>query len=265
MPGAALGPEGTFSHELAVRLFPDGVQLFSTLDRVCAAVESAGLTGVVPLENSEAGGVGPAMDAVSAHHVFLIGEVYLPIHHHLAAYEPESSLRLLFAHPQTHEQCSRVLEELGLEVIHTASNAASAVRAREYPHAGAILSRAAAERYGIPIIRAHIENSPDNTTRFGIISPEPDLAGPYEKCSIIVDPAADRTGLLYDLLGVFARRGINLTRIESHPSRRGIGNYIFFIDLATSPGWNDALAELSRLARVRTLGCYRKREVSGWI
>ncbi|MDD1683068.1 MAG: ACT domain-containing protein, partial [Methanoregula sp.] len=82
-----------------------------------------------------------------------------------------------------------------------------------------------------------------------------------EKCSILIDPSTDRAGLLYELLGNFARRGINLSRIESRPSKRGIGNYVFFLDYAWSDRTEDALAELRTITNVKELGCYRKVEV----
>jgi prephenate dehydratase len=78
------------------------------------------------------------------------------------------------------------------------------------------------------------------------------------KCSIIIDPSSDRTGLLHDLLAVFAVKKINLTRIESRPSKRGIGNYVFFLDYSTSPGYRDAMTYLKTMTGVKELGCYRK-------
>jgi prephenate dehydratase len=106
------------------------------------------------------------------------------------------------------------------------------------------------------------ENNPDNTTRFVRISREPVRDEQPEKCSIVIDPSTDRAGLLHDLLAAFARRGINLTRIESRPSKRGIGNYVFFLDFTWSPATMDAIAELRGMTQVRELGCYRKIEVS---
>lgn len=78
-----------------------------------------------------------------------------------------------------------------------------------------------------------------------------------------MDPKTDRVGLLADILAVFARRGVNLTRIESRPSRRGIGSYLFFIDLEISDGWQDAKEELKSMTTVRELGCYARMEVPG--
>jgi prephenate dehydratase len=81
------------------------------------------------------------------------------------------------------------------------------------------------------------------------------------KCSLLIDPDTDRAGLLYDLLGVFARRKINLTRIESRPSKKGIGKYVFFLDYAVNECTDEALRELREITTIRNLGCYPKIEV----
>ena len=127
------------------------------------------------------------------------------------------------------------LSKWGGPVIHTSSNASSALEAKKTPNAGAILSVSAASIYKMPVIMKNIENNPSNTTRFVRISRAPLPSEGAQKCSIIIDPSTDRTGLLHDLLEVFAQRRINLTRIESRPSKRGMGNYVFFLDYEWSP------------------------------
>jgi prephenate dehydratase len=82
-------------------------------------------------------------------------------------------------------------------------------------------------------------------------------SGDIQKCSIVIDPSTDRAGLLHDLLEVFAERSINLTRIESRPSKRGMGNYVFFLDYAWSPDTGEALDDLKKITTVKELGCYR--------
>ena len=256
-----LGPEGTFSHELALKMGCPSVRLVSTIHGIFTAVAEGEGDGLVPIENSEAGGVGETMDGLMQYPVFITAEMYMPVHHHLASQVPLSRIRVVYAHPQTHEQCSGHLEKWGFPVIHTSSNASSALEARKTPNAGAILSASAASLYKMPVIAANIENSATNTTRFICISRIPSPAVELQKCSIVIDPTVDRAGLLYDLLGVFARRGINLTRIESRPSKRGMGNYVFFLDYAWSPDTREALDELKSLSGIKELGCYRSREV----
>jgi prephenate dehydratase len=262
---AVLGPEGTFSHELALALFGKGeVVLLPTIHRIFDEVEKGACDGLVPLENSEAGGVGPTLDGLQGHSVSITGEAYMEVHHHLAAPGRVEDLALVYAHPQTHEQCSEFLEGLGLEVIHTSSNAASARAMQEREDAGAIVSELTARIYGLPIARRDVQNNSGNTTRFILISTRPPAESHPAKCSILIDPREDRPGLLHDLLAVFARRGINLTRIESRPSKRGMGSYVFFLDFATSRGWEVAIRELHGFTHVKNLGCYRRLEVPGW-
>ena len=134
---AVLGPEGTFSHELALSLFGDEVVLHPTIHRIFDEVEKGIYDGLVPIENSEAGGVGPTLDCLQNHHVFITAEAYMEVHHHCAAFEGLERLTTIYAHPQTHEQCSEFLEKLGIEVVHTSSNAASARAMKEREHAGA--------------------------------------------------------------------------------------------------------------------------------
>jgi prephenate dehydratase len=258
---AVLGPEGTFSHELACRLFHGNILLVPTIKGIFALVENGEADGLVPLENSETGGIGPTLDGLMHSRVFICAEIDLPIRHHLVSFEDPKDLRVLYVHPQTHEQCSEFIERLGIPVIHTSSNAASAREMKEVAYSGAITSRTAADRYHVPVREENVQNNPDNVTRFVLISArKPDIEAP-RKCSMILDPLTDRAGLLYDLLGVFAQRGINLTRIESRPAKRGMGRYVFFIDCETPPDYPGLISDLDRMAQVKNLGCYRTMEV----
>ena len=256
-----LGPEGTFSHELAVRVYGGGILLAPTIHEIFSRVEEGLGDGLVPIENSEAGGVGASLDGLLQHRVFITAELYMPVHHYLAGFTPLDLVTVIYAHPQTHEQCSRVINELQVPVIHTSSNAASARELAGKPGAAAIVSRMTADLYKLPILRGNVENNPDNTTRFIRISRTRGSEEGCTKCSILVDPEKDQPGLLYQILGVFAGRGINLTRIESRPSKRRMGEYLFFIDLAYSPACREALAALREKSRFRELGCYTEVKV----
>jgi prephenate dehydratase len=256
-----LGPEGTFSHQLALKMGCTDVRCVSTIHGIFSAVAQGEGTGIVPLENSEAGGVGETMDGLLRFPVFITAEMFMPIHHHLASLVSFSRMRVIYAHPQTHEQCSELLTRWGIPVIHTSSNASSALEAKKTPNAGAILSATAASLYKMPIIIPDVENNAFNTTRFIRISRMLPSRNGAEKCSIVIDPDTDRAGLLHDLLGVFAKRGINLTRIESRPSKRGMGNYVFFLDYAWSPDTQEAVDELRSITVIKELGCYRALEV----
>ncbi len=256
-----LGPEGTFSHELALRLKSDTIVLEPTIARIFASVAASKGDGIVPIENSEAGGVGETLDGLTKYPLSITAEMYMPIRHHFASLVPLDKIRVIYAHPQTHEQCSTWLEQWQVPVIHTSSNASSAIEAKKTPNAGAIISVSAAEIYKLPIIAEHIENNPENTTRFVRIARTPGPDHRPGKCSLLIDPDTDRAGLLYDLLGVFAKRKINLTRIESRPSKRGIGKYVFFLDYATNGCTDEALQELGEITTIRKLGCYPRIKV----
>jgi prephenate dehydratase len=255
-----LGPEGTFSHEVALKIAKkkEEIVLAPTIHSIMAAVARGEGTGIVPMENSEAGGVGETLDGLSKFPLFIMAEIYFPVHHNLASLVTLKEMRVIYAHPQTHEQCSDKIEEWGLPVIHTSSNASSAREAKKTPNAGAILSETAAAIYHTPIIVKNTENSAGNTTRFVRISATPTGHKRPEKCSILIDPHVDRSGLLFELLGTFAKRNINLSRIESRPSKRKIGEYIFFLDYAWMPETPEVIRELKEITTVKELGCYRK-------
>lgn len=258
---AALGPYGTFSHELVVRLYREEPLLLPTIAQVFAHVERGAAIGIVPIENSEAGGVGPTQDCLCRYSVWITGEYYLPIHHHLASFSDRADIELIYAHPQTHEQCSEVFEQLDLPVVHTSSNAASALCAQKKRTAAAAISDIAAEYYAIPIICRDIQNSGSNITRFIRIEDCAYTGSDSDKCSILIDPEKDLPGLLHSLLSPFAERNINLSRIESRPSGRGIGSYRFFLDVEAVPAVFEALRQLKETVPVREFGCYPTLEV----
>lgn len=259
----ALGPEGTFSHELACKLVPrKDVQLFPAIGTVLSNVEQGLGEGVIPVENSEAGGVGPTLDGLLRYNVFVTAEIFIEIHHFLASFLPIDQVSVVYAHPQTCEQCSEFLDQLGIEIVQTKSNASSAIELLGNRGGAAVVSKKISEIYDLPVIQSHIENNTHNVTRFFRVSDNPLQNQRPEKCSIVVDPATDRPGLLHELLGVFERRTINLCRIESRPSKRGMGSYVFFLDITTSPGYEESLSELEALTNIKRLGCYKRLEVT---
>jgi len=116
-----LGPEGTFSHELALRLKSNPVILEPTIHSIFASVAAGKGDGIVPIENSEAGGVGETLDGLTKYHLSITAEMYMPVHHNFASLVPLDKIRVIYAHPQTHEQCSTWLEQWQVPVIHTSS------------------------------------------------------------------------------------------------------------------------------------------------
>lgn len=250
-----LGPAGTFSHGLAARLDPD-VRLVPSIAAVFSAVAGGEGDGLVPLENSEAGSVGATLVGLADHPVSITGECTIPIRHHLAARDAGGWHRCVYAHPQTAEQCSRRLEALALPLVPTASNAASAIAARDDSSGAALVSDELATLYDLAVLERDCQNSDANETRFVRISRAPAAWPAPCRASLLLDPLEDRPGLLFALLAPFAARGLNLTRIESRPSRRGLGRYVFYVDGDCGTGWDDAVAELGRLCTVKDLGRY---------
>jgi len=223
-PTITLGPEGTFSHELAIKLGCEPLVLKPTIYSIMDAVAQGVGDGIVPMENSEAGGVGETLDGLLRFPLHITAEMYMPIHHNLASLVPLHEIRVIFAHPQTHEQCSTKIEEWKVPVIHTSSNAASAQEARRVPNAGAILSAGAAAMYKLPVIVPATENNKANTTRFVRISKIPAKEPHPEKCSVLIDPHEDRPGLLHDLLAAFGS-GRSTSAGSSHaPPSAGSGS-----------------------------------------
>jgi prephenate dehydratase len=253
-----LGPEGTFSHEMALKIESSDITLVSTIGKVFTEVVRTGSSGLVPLENSEAGGVITTLDCLTQYPVVITLEAYLHIHHCLASNVQEDEINRIYAHPQSHEQCSRLIEELGIPVLHTESNAASALAQKADPGSAAIISDTLAGRHQIPLLRKDIENNSCNITRFVRVSAGDPVIQDPEKCSLLIDPDENRAGLLYDLLTPFKREGVNLTRIESRPSKRSMGRYVFFLDFQCEGRWKKTVSELQEMTSLKYLGCYRR-------
>ncbi len=184
----------------------------------------------------------------------------MPIRHFFVSRYSPDEISVIYTHPQSHEQCSIYLNGMKKAVIiHTSSNAQSAKEAAVVSKSAAVTTKSAAKLYDLPILQEDIQNSKNNTTRFLEITSGTPHPNDPEKCSVVIIPRENRPGLLYGILGIFARRGINLTRIESRPSKKGIGRYVFFIDFETNRRWKETIAELKEITGVKELGCYRRK------
>mgnify|MGYP000847452999 CR=1 FL=1 len=263
MTFGVLGPKGTFSCELAekIREEQEEILLYPTIRDVFTAVLEKNIRGIVPVENSEAGGVGETLDGLLQTECRITAEYYMPIRHFFVSRYGPDEISVIYTHPQSHEQCSIYLNGMKkAAIIHTSSNAQSAKEAAGIKASAAVTTESAAKLYDLPILQKDIQNSLNNTTRFLEITAGVSKPNDPEKCSVVIIPRENRPGLLYGILGIFARRGINLTRIESRPSKEGIGRYVFFIDFETDPGWQETITELKKITGVKELGCYRKKD-----
>ncbi len=264
---AFLGPEGTFTQEAAYKHFGHSVDAvpLAAIDEVFREVEAGGAEfGVVPIENSTEGVVNHTLDMFVNSPLKICGEVELRVHHHLLGRDGDpKAARRVVSHQQSLAQCREWLDAHlpGLERVSVASNAEAARLAAADPTTLAVAGASAAERYGLKVLAANIEDNPDNTTRFLVIGRLETAPSGQDKTSLLVS-GRNRPGSLYRLLAPFARHGINMTRIESRPSRRSRWEYVFFIDIeghVKEARVKRALAALEREASfVKWLGSYPK-------
>ena len=263
---AYLGPEGTFTQQAAQKHFGLGAVLtpFATIDEVFREVAAGSAAyGVVPVENSTEGVVNHTLDNFVESSVRICGEVELRIHHHLLIGEhtrPDSISRI-YSHAQSLAQCRQWLDAHYPKVDRVAlsSNAEAARRVKGEWHSAAIAGDIAAQLYGLARLAENIEDMPDNTTRFLVIGTHEVPPSGEDKTSLLVS-VRNKPGALHELLEPFQRANIDLTRLETRPSRAGTWSYVFFIDFnghADDPAVAKVIGEVAaRVADVRVLGSY---------
>lgn len=240
-----LGPPGTYSEEVARNLFGDTATLmpFASIDAVIRAVASGEIPQcVVPIENSLEGSVNATLDTL-AHEVelYISREIIMPVRHNLLVREAGRGVRLVLSHPQALAQCRRTLARLypaaTYRAVDSTAEAARQVAVGE-PGLAAIGSRTAANLYGLELVLADIQDTSSNCTRFVSLSVLPmdsRMPGCW-KTSVVCQIDGSRPGSLYHILGEFAEREVNLTKIESRPARTGLGAYLFFLDMEGGAG-----------------------------
>jgi chorismate mutase/prephenate dehydratase len=261
------GPPMSFAHQAARRIFGSQASYLpcETIGEVFAEVEQRRVDhGVVPIENSLEGTVGYTLDRLVETEVGVIGELFLPIHHHLAGAVPLSRIKRLYLHPQAHAQCRRWLEThlKGVRMVETLSTSMAAAMARQHPaDSAAVTSEEAAKRYRLRVLARSIGDSAKNLTRFFILGSTPVSPTGRDKTSLVFS-IKDHVGALHDMLVPFKLARINLTKIESRPSRRRAWDYYFFVDLeghAMNPKIKRALTALAEQATwLKVLGSYPK-------
>ena len=236
---AFLGPEGTYTEQAAVDYDPTAERIpFSGIPRVVRAVLSGETDeAIAPIENSMEGMVTFTVDLlIDESGLKIKNEVIVPIHHCLLG-DPGTDLEtveVVYSHPQALAQCRdyltcRLPNAERIASLSTAG-AVSDMRSSRYS-AVAISSRRAAEIFDANIIERDIEDIRNNRTRFVILASEDHEPTGNDRTSICFDYDLDAPGLLYDTLGEFATREINMIKIESRPNRRNPGRYVFLIDI----------------------------------
>ncbi|GBC69416.1 P-protein [archaeon HR01] len=265
------GERGAYSEEAIHTYFGLDVEALpcKTIREVFNNTE-AGRTdyGVVPVENSIEGSVSETYDMLLTSSVRVVGEIVLRISHCLIAHHDSelSDIKVVYSHPQALAQCRGFITSLGVDVSITYDTAGSVllIRDRGLKDAAAIASEKAANLYGMKILARGIEDYGHNYTRFLVISAHEAPYSNESKTSIIFS-TAHIPGALYNALGVFANNGLNLTKIESRPTRQRPWEYYFFVDFE---GHQDdercrkALSELtSKVIFLKVLGSYPKAKM----
>ncbi len=271
-----LGPRGTFSEQAAsvyqerqVAAAKAKIELRPTdsiLALILATAEGALDEAVVPLENSLEGSIALTLDMM-AHEVDLqiAGEIIIPVRHYLLGKTDTKCEQIgqVISHPQALGQCGAFLRKyLPKAELVTASSTAEAARLVAFGdgRSAAIGNMVAGEVYGLSIVASDIQDNNANATRFCVLAPTDSEATGDDKTSIVFSPRENRPGVLYEQLYVFASRNIDLTRIESRPAKRILGEYVFFLDVVghrTMPNLASALECVANHSSFfRLLGSY---------
>jgi chorismate mutase/prephenate dehydratase len=273
---AYLGPEATFTHQAAIQKF--GASLRYAAQRTIADVfsevgKNRADYGVVPVENSTEGVVTHTLDMFVESDLKIVAQIVLPIRYCLAGRPAAKEIQRLYVHPQALAQC-RVWVQRNLpraEVLETSSNARSAELAAGGPGAeggrrartAAITGTLAAEKYGLKIIVDDIQDFTGNATRFLVLGRQCSPPSGHDRTSLMFS-IADAVGALYKALAPFRRYRLNMTKIESRPSKRKAWEYFFFVDC---DGHTDdgkvarAIASLSSVCNfAKVLGSYPDSE-----
>ncbi len=231
---AYLGPEATFTHQAAIRRFGSSLSYASqkTIGDVFTEVSKQHADyGVVPVENSTEGVVTHTLDMFVDSDLKIVAQIVLPVRHCLLSKGKRSQIKKLFAHPQSLGQC-RLWVQTNLpqaEIIETSSNARSAELAAKEKYSAAIAGVLAAEKYGVPILEHDIQDNLANATRFLVLGRQCSPPTGNDRTSLMFS-LVDRVGALYQALVAFRRSRINMTKIESRPSKRKAWEYFFFVD-----------------------------------
>ncbi|MGI9228784.1 MAG: prephenate dehydratase [Gammaproteobacteria bacterium] len=262
---AYLGPEGTFTQAAVLRHFGGSVnpRAFSGIDQVFREVAANSCDyGVVPVENSIEGVVNHTLDMFITSDLTICGEVHLRIHQNLLSLATDlQNINTVYSHTLSFAQCRQWLDNNlpKVECIHVNSNAEAARLAKADNSTAAIAGQMAASVYELNILAENIEDDPDNTTRFLVIGNEPVPPSGADKTSVLF-AMPSKPGSLVKLLGCFADNKVNLSRIESRPSRQAMWEYVFFVDLEghqQDAAIGTALEQLRQSASmVKVLGSY---------
>ncbi|MFC1974200.1 prephenate dehydratase [Chloroflexota bacterium] len=261
------GERGAFSEDAVINFFgsvdlspcPSLVDVFDAVSRDIADF------GVVPVENSQAGSINETYDLLLNHTLNIYGEMALEVNHCLMALPGESldSIKKVYSHPQALAQCAQFLDKLEVELVPTYDTAGSAklIKEKGLTNSAAVASKKASEIYVMHVLAENIQTIPGNYTKFFVISKEEAGYTDRNKTSLVF-VTKNIPGALYHCMGCFAIRNINLTKLESRPSKDKPWDYIFYVDFdgrAEDEICAQALADLEeKTSFLKILGSYPK-------
>ena len=261
------GESGAYSEEAAYKFFKGNniqtVPCFSFKEVVDLVQDGKVDFGILPIENSVAGSITQSYDLMFTSSLHVYGEVTIKVSHNLISIPSAnmSTIKNVISHPQALAQCENYLRRKGLKAIPEFDTAGSAKKIKEMnsPEYACIASKRSAEIYGLNTIDESIEDFAWNYTRFFILSKDEPEKADYNKTSIVFS-TRHKPGALLECLQAFAKRGINLTKIESRPDKNTLWHYVFYLDFEghiSDKNVEDALIELLKIATfVKVIGSY---------
>jgi chorismate mutase/prephenate dehydratase len=265
LPIAYLGPMATFCHQAAIQRFGASgafVPVRTVADVFDEVERGRAEYGVVPVENSTEGAVNVTLDRLIESPALICSEVRLEVAQHLLSRATDlDQIKMLASHAQALAQCRRwITDHLpDVTIEEVASTAAAAALAAQDPTVAAVASELAARLYDVPVLRARIEDSASNSTRFLVLGRRPIGVTGRDKTSILFS-MRDQPGALVGILEPFAVNGINLTKIESRPTKRRPWEYVMFVDFEGhqgTPAVGSVLAQVrERALFLKVLGSY---------
>lgn len=265
---AYLGPEATFTHQAAIQRF--GSSLLYAAQKTIADVfnevaKGRADYGVVPVENSTEGVVTHTLDMFVDSDLKIVSQIVLPISHCLVSKSGRAHIKKLYVHPQSLAQCRAWVHKnlAGAEIVETSSNARSAELAAKEKHSAAIAGLLAAEKYGVPVLEHDIQDNAANATRFLVLGRKCSPPTGHDRTSLMFS-IADEVGALHRALAPFRKYRLNMTKIESRPSKRRVWEYFFFVDCdghSSEGKVAKAIAQLGmQCSFVKVLGSYPNAE-----
>ena len=265
---AYFGPETTFTHQAAIRRFGSSLN-YSPQKTIADVFTEVGKKsadyGVVPVENSTEGVVTYTLDMFVDSDLKVVSQIVLPVQQCLLSNSPRRQIKKLYVHPQSLAQCRGWIQNHlpHAEIVETSSNPRSAELAAKEKGAAAIAGILAAEKYGLRVLEQDIQDNAANATRFLVLGRQCSPPTGNDRTSLMLS-VADKAGALHEAIAAFRRHKINMTKIESRPSKRKAWEYFFFIDCDGHAQDKKVAKAIQLLGRhcnfVKVLGSYPNME-----